>query len=178
MLIKGIPYFYSQNMKTLYIIRHAKSDWSHPFVKDIDRPLNARGWMDAYRMNRWMIQNKIRPDAVCCSPATRAYSTASIVLRNIIPFEDHSRFMIFEELYEKSSSDYIEFIRRISDFYSKVMIFGHNSAITHTVNALGVNIENVPTCGFFAFESNAETWKQFPDSQPKVIQQIFPSELK
>ncbi|MCX8079854.1 MAG: histidine phosphatase family protein [Bacteroidia bacterium] len=165
-------------MKTLIIVRHAKSDWSHPFVKDIDRPLNARGYMDAYRINAWLKKQKIQPDGVCCSPATRAYSTASIILRDILSLQDHSRFMIFEELYELSSSNYISFIKNISDHYNCVLIFGHNSAITHTVNMLGYSIDNVPTCGLFIFNSKTDKWKNFVDSPPEFEKKIFPSELK
>jgi len=173
-----MKYIYSQIMKTLIIVRHAKSDWSHPFVKDIDRPLNARGYMDAYRMNAWLKKNKTEPDGICCSPATRAYSTATILLRDIVSIQDHSRFMIFEELYELSSSNYINFIKSISDHYEKVMLFGHNSAITNTVNLLGYNIDNVPTCGLFFFNADTDSWKKFPDAHPQMQQKIFPSELK
>ena len=59
-------------MKTLYLIRHAKSDWANITLADIDRPLNTRGYTDAHKMSAMMKQKNIQPDAIVTSPAVRA----------------------------------------------------------------------------------------------------------
>ena len=63
-------------MKTLYLIRHAKSDWGNPLLADIDRPLNERGKRDAPRMAQRLLDRGELPGLLISSPARRAFRTA------------------------------------------------------------------------------------------------------
>lgn len=68
-------------MKELILVRHAKSDWGSEVLKDIDRPLNERGYRDAYFMSNWFVKEKAKPQVIVSSSATRALSTAMIFAR-------------------------------------------------------------------------------------------------
>ncbi len=76
-------------MKTLLLLRHAKSSWNDPSLADHDRPLKKRGRKAAPRMGRWLQENGLRPDCVLCSTATRARETLQLVLgdANHIPHQ-------------------------------------------------------------------------------------------
>ena len=65
-------------MKTLFILRHAKSSWDNSALTDFERPLNERGRRDAPRMGRLMRERALRPDVILCSPAERTRQTAAL----------------------------------------------------------------------------------------------------
>ena len=100
-------------MKSLYLIRHAKSDWGKAELRDIDRPLNARGYSNAYKMSSILKAQKIIPDLVITSPAIRAISTALIFCRNLQ--SDASDIIINSDLYDSSLKEYKNCISKIDN---------------------------------------------------------------
>jgi phosphohistidine phosphatase len=161
-------------MKTLYLVRHAKSDWSNESILDIDRPLNAKGYREAYEMSLLLKEKNNIPDLIITSPAIRAYSTALVFSRN---FDlEPSKIWINQNLYETSVKDYQSVIKQLSDEHNSVMLFGHNPFITDFSNSLITQtIENIPTCGIVAITNDCNNWQNFCDSITKKASCYFPS---
>jgi phosphohistidine phosphatase len=146
-------------MKKLVLVRHAKSDWGKEHLKDIDRHLNERGYDDAYFMSDWYMQHNPMPEALVCSPATRAISTAFIFARAFGVKE--ADVQIKEGIYESGASRLKEVISQFSDEYASVMLFGHNPGLTDLLNELNKELlfENIPTCGIVILELDVKSWK-------------------
>lgn len=145
-------------MKTLILIRHAKSDWSNPFLRDFDRELNARGLRDAPIMGALLSQKNIHPDIILSSPAQRAKSTAIEIARKLSFPEDAITYD--SSLYESNIETLIEVIRGVPDTCQTLIVFGHNPEITEFVNVMcHADIENLPTCGVVAMRLRSDSWK-------------------
>ncbi|MBT8379033.1 MAG: histidine phosphatase family protein [Ignavibacteria bacterium] len=154
-------------MKTLYLVRHAKSSWKDSSLDDIERPLNKRGKRDAPFMGELLSEKGIKPNVMFSSPAKRASKTAQAIAEQIgYPKND----IIFDEaIYEASSRELVDFIKKIDDQYNSVMIFGHNPGFTMLNNFLSKEyIDNLPTCGVIALEFNS-SWKDIDKNSAKVL---------
>lgn len=163
-------------MKTIYFIRHAKSDWEHIGLADIDRPLNDRGFRDAPRMATFLKAKGIAPSAIVSSPANRAYTTASFFADAF--GIDRERIIIQSKIYLASSITLLELILTFPDTWETVLLFGHNPSITQLANLFSKDlIDNVPTCGVVGVESTAETWKNFSSTTALGKELYFPKHL-
>jgi len=154
-------------MKILYLVRHAKSSWRDPSLDDIERPLNKRGKRDAPFMGELLKEKVVNPDVVFSSPAKRASKTAQIIAEQI----GYSKKDIIyaEEIYESSSHELVDFIKKIDDKYNSVMVFGHNPGFTMLNNFLSKKyIDNIPTCGIVALEFNS-SWKEIEKNSAKML---------
>jgi len=145
-------------MKRLYIVRHAKSDWSYVGLADFDRPLNKRGRRDSKRMGKYLKQAwKVEPDYLLCSTAKRVRSTVKR-LRKSLNFSK-KRIAWHERIYSGHSEDVLDLIRRVDNRYREVMVIGHNPDMTVLVNQLtGSTIANVPTCGVAGIDLPIDDW--------------------
>lgn len=150
-------------MKILVLIRHAKSDWGYEFLKDIDRPLNERGYRDAYTQSKWYKEHFPIPDLILSSPAIRAISTALIFARTLQYNEQQIR--IQHGIYEASTDDFLQNIQQLPDTIDTAMFFGHNPTITSLFNLLSTDIfiDNIPTCGIMKLEFDAKYWKEIKE---------------
>lgn len=166
-------------MKELILIRHAKSDWANEAIKDIDRHLNDRGYADAYQLSQWYKSEFTLPDLLLSSPATRAINTAYIFARTFgIP---EAQVMVNGDLYESTMQDYLEIISKLDKKNNRVMLFGHNPAITNLTNELNKDLlfENVPTCGIIKIGFPYENWKEVADKkQGQLLLNKFPKSFK
>jgi phosphohistidine phosphatase len=152
-------------MKTLLIIRHAKSSWDNAIVHDIDRPLNDRGKRDAPAMAQRLIKNGIHIDFFVSSPAKRARTTAEYFIREFGRPEKEIHFI--PELYHAPVQTFKDVVYALDDQYSSSAIFSHNPGITAFANALTtVRLDNMPTCGIFAVRSAVDSWADFLSSDP------------
>ncbi len=144
-------------MKHLTIVRHAKSSWDDPNSPDHERVLNARGERDAPRMGEWLSQQGENYDALLASPASRAHQTALHFCEAL--GVDEEELILAEELYTFDGSALIECIRSLDPSWSRVILFGHNPAVTEVVNALcDADIGNIPTCGVSLIQLPTERW--------------------
>jgi phosphohistidine phosphatase len=156
-------------MKTIYLVRHAKSDWNHDGLPDIDRPLNARGYRDADTMSKLMKEKKVMPDLIISSPAIRAISTALIFCRN---FDfNYSDIVINSDLYESTVKDYQHVVAHYDNRFKDIMLFGHNPVITNFANSLTTSFsDSMPTCAIAGIRAvNCNSWKEFTDSSAELI---------
>lgn len=166
-------------MKELILIRHAKSDWTNESVKDIDRPLNERGYTDAYQLSEWFKTELTLPDAILSSPATRAVNTAFIFCRTFKVNE--SAVILIQNLYESTMEEYLNIIGSLDDKTNRVMLFGHNPAITNLTNELNKDLlfDNVPTCGIIKIGFNVNKWKDVAaNKEGKLLLNKFPKSFK
>jgi len=113
-------------MKTLYLLRHAKSSWSAPALDDVDRPLNGRGREAAAAMGAYCREHRIKPDVVLCSAAARARETLD-VLDRARGESAPARFQ--KSLYLASPSRMLAALRALDDRYSSAMLVGHEPDI-------------------------------------------------
>lgn len=140
-------------MKTIYLLRHAKSSREYPALNDFERPLNKRGRESIIIMGKLMNDLNVMPDIIISSPASRAAMTARGIAQEInYPLE---RIEYREALYLTEKDILIEEIKRIKNSVKSVMLVGHNPGLTDLVNYLGdQKIEDIPTCGLCCLELN------------------------
>lgn len=159
-------------MKTLYLVRHAKSDHDGNLT-DIDRPLNVRGYRDAYNMANLMKEKQLLPNLIISSPAIRALTTALIFCRTF-KFEPKD-IILYTNLYETGVKDYIDIITRSDDQYKSIMLFAHNPTITELANTLtNPFTENIATCGIVGITNNCLQWKNFAKIKGELAFHDFP----
>lgn len=166
-------------MKELIVVRHAKSDWTNENIRDIDRPLSEIGYMDAYTLSKWAKDNLSVPDFVVSSPATRAINTSFIFCRTLDRKE--STVYINEKLYESTYLDYRNEIAGFNNKFNRVMLFGHNPAVTNLVNDLNGDLlfENIPTCGIIVIGFLCNSWQEVVvKKEGKLLLNKFPKSYK
>jgi len=161
-------------MKTLYMVRHAKSSWKHDVI-DHQRPLKSRGRNDAKLVSKHL-ENLIQtPQQIVSSDATRAFTTAQF-FKEAFAIADKD-FIVTNDLYDFSGRDVLKVIKSLDPNLDCIMIVGHNHAFTSIVNMLGNEyIENVPTCGFVELEFNEYEWNTIATG--RTVKMVFPRHLK
>jgi phosphohistidine phosphatase len=144
-------------VKTLVLVRHAKSSWNDDSLPDRERPLNRRGERDAPEMGRRLADLVGTPDLIVSSPATRALATARIVAGATgYPVD---RIREDERIYEAGPGALLEVIRGLEDELDRVFLLGHNPGFTDLVNELTEpHVDNVPTCGVVELLLSSPRW--------------------
>ena len=160
-------------MKTIYLVRHAKSSWKYPDLDDFERPLNKRGSKSAPFMGTILKKLKVRPDLILSSPANRAAMTARIIADKIsYPLEN---ICFSESIYEFSANALIDVIKDLDDVVNKAMLVGHNPALTDLANYIGDKaISNIPTSGVFCADLDIPSWAKISDHCGKLKFFEFP----
>jgi phosphohistidine phosphatase len=154
-------------MKTLYLLRHAKSSWKYPALDDFERPLNKRGRRDAPIMGAVLKELKVAPDLILSSPANRAATTARTIAQKIdYPLE---KIRYSETIYEFGEDNLIKVIQDTDEKVDTLMLVGHNPALTELANYVGDQpIGNIPTCGLFCARLDIKSWSQIRENCGKV----------
>jgi phosphohistidine phosphatase len=157
-------------VKTLFLIRHAKSSWDASNVDDFERPLNERGKRDAPRMGKRLKEKEIHPDLMLSSPAKRALSTAKKIAKVLkYPKAD---IKTERRLYHADEDTMLSIVTELKDKHNVVMIFSHNPGLTDFVNSLmngQLDIDNVPTCGIVALQFDIVNWKEVSWGKGKML---------
>ena len=159
-------------MKTLFLIRHAKSSWDNAALPDKERPLNDRGRRDAPKMGERLAKRDVKPDLILSSPAVRALSTAEIVAEKL----DYRRkdIVVTERLYAAEVDDLLDVIRQLGDELKCVMLFGHNPEFTELAHRLSGEIAHMPTCAIAEFTFDAKSWSGIDSIKPAQILLDYP----
>jgi phosphohistidine phosphatase len=135
-------------MKTLYIVRHAKSSWEYAGIEDIDRPLKKRGIKDAHLISKFLSKQIDKPDVFITSSANRALHTALIFCENLV-----------------------KTVNALDDGFSSAIIFSHDHGINTFVNEFGNKpIAHVPTCGVIALKFQEKHWKNIKKGTTILIE--------
>ena len=156
-------------MKTLFLVRHAKSSWDDIALSDFERPLNERGKNDAPKMGKRLRKKNVKIDAFISSPAKRAKKTAEYFIKEFD--RDTDEIILVSALYDAGTNNFSETIKDIDDKYKSAAIFSHNPGITDFANQLidKANVDNMPTCSVFAVKADVEKWKDFSKAKKEFL---------
>ncbi|MBT8090166.1 MAG: histidine phosphatase family protein [Gammaproteobacteria bacterium] len=160
-------------IKTLTLVRHAKSSWSDTHLSDRDRPLNKRGKRDAPEMGKRMLRHGIRPSLIISSPAKRAWSTAKLIAAEIsYPIEFLQRE---DSLYHASLSEILGVIVAQDNRFNELMIVGHNPGMTDFANFLSPGLtNNLPTAGVVCVQINLDDWNLYEQPKTELLVYDYP----
>lgn len=163
----------SDRLRSLTLIRHAKSSWDHPELQDFDRPLNRRGLQNAPMMGQRLAAASYRADTIISSPARRAIMTAESIAVEI----DFNLDNIVQNLlvYGAGLGTLTEVLREISNHFRHAVLVGHNPGITRLCNFLGDSrIDSLPTCGIARMEFDARNWEDVPSKKGRLVEFDYP----
>ena len=162
-------------VREVCFVRHAKSSWDHPGVRDFDRPLEDRGNKDAPMMAHKMKKLGLVPDLIVTSGAKRARKTAEYFQKEF-GLPDH-QFQVTDAIYEASAEEVYKVIRELPDSARFIYVFGHNPTFTWIANSIaGVHIDNVPTCGIVHAQIMIDSWKKFKPEHAGFIGFHYPKQ--
>ena len=159
-------------MKTLILVRHAKSDWTHD-VPDFERPLNERGHRDAPKMAKFLLEQGIDIDSFVSSPAKRALTTC----RYFAETYGKPKIKKVEDLYEPHPEDFVNTVLDLDDEFSSVALFSHNPGISDFASSLNDEYLEFPTCGVAIFEIDTEEWSLFETAEKSLLHFFIPKEI-
>lgn len=160
-------------MKTLILVRHAKSDWEHEGLSDIERPLNERGKKDAPEMAERLRKKGIKIDSFISSPAKRAFRTARFFAKEFDVDKDDIQTV--QALYGALSSQFEQVVATQKDKDDVIAVFSHNPGITDYANSLcNVHTDNIPTCGMFAVQADVDKWSEFTNAEKNFLFYDYP----
>lgn len=162
-------------MKTLLLLRHAKSNWDDSSLRDFDRPLADRGKRDAPRMGLALKDRGPAPDLIVSSPAARAKATAEAAIKSG-GFTGNLQFD--EGIYDASTPELLRIVRRLPDESSRVLMVGHNPGFEDLVYRLSGAHERMTTAALAAIEFQVDRWEDVEDGQGKLLWFLTPKQLQ
>jgi phosphohistidine phosphatase len=154
-------------MKTLFLVRHAKSSWNEPSLPDKDRPLSKRGKRDAPKMGERLARHDVKPDLILSSPARRALTTAKIIARKL----DYKPkdIVVDDGLYAVEADDLLRVICELGDKPKRIMLFGHNPELTELAHHFSSKITHLPTCAVAELRFDAKSWSSIGKDKPARV---------
>jgi phosphohistidine phosphatase len=165
-----------QVMKTLFLIRHAKSSWDDTALPDKDRPLSDRGRRDAPKMGKRLAKRDVKPDLIVSSPARRALTTAEIIAKKLdYKLKD---IVVDDRLYAGAVYSLLNVIRGLGDKPERVMLFGHNPELTEFAHRLSGEITHMPTCAVAEFTFSAKSWRNIGKANLARMALDYPKKKK
>jgi phosphohistidine phosphatase len=169
-------------MRTLYLLRHAKSSWAEPALTDRNRPLAPRGRRDAKRIAKHLVRLEIRPELVLCSSAVRTRETLE---RLRVAPGGGSTVRLEDELYGASAEQLLERIRLVPEAIASVMLIGHNPGLQDLALFLaedGVDLdrleEKFPTAALATLTIPKRAWSQVEPGAAVLTAYIVPKQLR
>jgi phosphohistidine phosphatase len=163
-------------MKTLLLLRHAKSSWKHPELADHDRPLNKRGKRTAPLMGALLQAEGLIPDFILCSSAVRSHTTAMLVAEACSYTEDIKQT---RDLYMAEPQDYVEVLHQVDKKHARVLVVGHNPGLEALIEALTGEAMMMPTAALAYIELSIDGWKNLDmDTECKLVNVWRPKDLE
>ena len=151
-------------MKTITFLRHSKSSWDY-ILEDVDRPLNEVGIEKIKKVAESSKHQFINSDIIFSSTANRAIHTCLILTRQLSI--SNNKIRLSEDLYTFNHFEVFDFIKKIEDKYSKVVLVGHNPAYTEISNYFSENkILNLPTARWFSMKFDSNKWSDILKLKP------------
>jgi phosphohistidine phosphatase len=148
-------------MKTLLLLRHAKSSWDQPELHDHDRPLNKRGKKEAPKVGKYLKENDLVPDLILSSTARRAHDTAQAVA-------DETGFSaeidLYQDLYLSDTSCYLDILRCIPDVANRVLVVGHNPDLEEFLTMLTDVSDHLTTASLAQVDLPITSWQELTEA--------------
>lgn len=145
-------------MKTLYLVRHAKSSWSQTELPDFDRPLNDRGNRDKKTMGNRLAEQKVEIDLVLSSSAKRTIQTTHGLAKELDINSDIITFL--DELYHSNIPTLLETICSAPNCVNKLMVVAHNPGVSNLCDYLCDFAVNFPTLGVAKINFETDSWEE------------------
>ena len=154
-------------MKTLFLVRHAKSSRDEPGLSDQERPLNDRGMRDAPKMGARLAKHDVKLDLILSSPAVRARATAEIIAAKLrYKVKD---IVLDERLYAATPDNVLDVISELGDKPKCVMVFGHNPELSELASRLARKDTDMPTCAVAEFAFDIKSWSRVGSDKPAKV---------
>jgi phosphohistidine phosphatase len=162
-------------MKTLYILRHAKSSWDDAALSDFERPLNERGLDAAPLMGGVMKKNRFEPELILSSPAKRTEQTAALIKQSA----DIGGAIKFDErIYEASPARLLEVIAEQNEKIQSLMLVGHNPGLEGLIKFLTGKLEPMPTAALAVVDLETGKWSEVNSAKGNLRTLIRPKEIR
>jgi phosphohistidine phosphatase len=161
-------------VRTLFILRHAKSSWDDASLADIDRPLNGRGLRDAPKMGELMRNRGFVPDMILSSPAKRAAETVKLV-KDAGGFD--AEITLDERIYEASPNTLRRVAADINEACSSALLVGHNPGIEGFIRYLTGRAESMPTAALAVIDLDISEWRAVSEECGALRHVFRPKEL-
>jgi phosphohistidine phosphatase len=159
-------------MKTLFLVRHAKSSRDDPSLPDRDRPLDDRGKQDAPKMGKRLAKRGVKPDLLLSSPAVRALTTAQLIAEEV--GYRRKDIVVDDRLYASSADDLLAVIRALDKKLNRVMLLGHNPEFADLAHRLSSEIIDMPTSAVVEFNFDTKAWSDVGEVQPAKVTVDYP----
>ncbi len=160
-------------MKTLFVLRHAKSSWTDPDMSDFDRPLNDRGNKAAVFMGELVSREGHHPYLILSSSAVRAKATA-VLVKKAGKLDAEIRFE--HRIYQASPQTLRQVVSDIDDAYPSALLVGHNPGIEGFIRYLTGDLEPMPTAALAVIELDTPSWTSTNADIGKLIKVYRPRE--
>jgi phosphohistidine phosphatase len=161
-------------MKTLLLLRHAKSSWNDPDLQDFERPLNPRGRRAAPLIGRFMLRQEFIPDLILCSPAERTRQTISLIIE-AAHLTGELRYD--ERIYEASAETLFEVVSQVEDRFAVLLLVGHNPGMEDLLTLLSGETGRMPTAALAALTFDTEKWGKVKEHKGHLKSLTTPKDL-
>lgn len=166
--------YVSRGMKTLLLLRHAKSSWKIADQPDFERPLNGRGERAAPLMGRHLRQQKIEPDLILCSPAERARQTAALFTSAA---KIGAELRYDERIYEASALQLLEVVTQADEAAETLMLVGHNPGMEELILLLTGETRLMPTAALAKIDLSPDKWAKVKEQTGRLDWIVKPKDL-
>lgn len=165
-------------MKTIILVRHAKSSWKDLSLDDFDRPLNKRGKRNAPFMGTKLKEKQIKPDLILSSPAKRARKTATAIAKAI--GYPKKKIIFDENMYHSSALYLYQMVRSLDDAHETIMLFGHNPDFNEFADMLlKINpVHNIPTTGVYCIRFKGNGWEKVLEGKGESVFFDYPKQYR
>lgn len=163
-------------MKSLLIMRHAKSSWKDSDIPDFERPLNKRGKADAPVVGQLLKDRELIPQRILCSTAARARQT----VEGLLETSGYAGEVVYlESFYMAECITYLESLRLLSDDLERVMVVGHNPGLETLLQLLTGKVEALPTSALAYLSLPISRWSELrPDTEAELVEFWVPREFQ
>lgn len=163
-------------MKSLYIVRHAKSSWDYPELSDEERPLLSKGVRRTEKIINYLKEKNTTVDLIISSHAVRAYDTARLIAESINYHE--KEIIVRSAIYHADTDTLLQEVFAVDNAIDSVMIVGHNPGFTRFANYfLEEQVDWLPTSGVVKIDFDVERWNDIIDSSRKTDFIVYPKML-
>lgn len=157
-------------MKTLLLMRHAKSSWDEKDQDDYDRPLSKRGKKNAPHMGEMLKDEKIMPDVILASAAVRTRQTAELLMEEL---KYRGDICYLNSLYLAEVETYVKEVQRIPDEMNCAMIIGHNPGLESLLQMTTGKVESLPTAAVAYLKLPVVIWAEFTAQTPAELVHLW-----
>lgn len=157
-------------MKTLLLLRHAKSSLIDPRLSDNMRPLTYQGKQDVYIIGKFLKNKKLIPDSIICSTAKRAVETSKLIAEYV---NYHNEIQLSNLLYQTTAKDYINVISKMSNRYNMILLVGHNPILENLVEIITNELRIMKTCSLVHIVLAINSWVEIKTQTKGKLIELF-----